>query len=159
MENQSFRYQTLVHREWVDYNGHMNDSAYAVVFSIAVDRLIDFIGLDADARDSLSYTMFTLETHICYLQEAHENEELHVTMQLLDTDAKRMHVFFYLTNNENEILATSEQMLMGMDTLQGKPAPFPEPVVTKVQKIWSEHNQLELPKQAGRRIGIKKKKE
>jgi acyl-CoA thioester hydrolase len=37
MSGQSFLYETRVSSEWVDYNGHMNDAAYAKVFSLAVD--------------------------------------------------------------------------------------------------------------------------
>lgn len=151
-----FSYQDYVRTDWVDYNGHMNDSAYAKVFSIAVNRFMDFIGLDEDGRTNLSYTIFTLETHLCYLKEVHQDEKLSVSIQLLDIDSKRAHVFFEMKNDNGALLATSEQMLMGIDTQQGKPAPFPEQVATKIGKLWGEHKQLETPKQAGRRIGIKK---
>ena len=33
--------------EWVDYNGHLNDAYYMVVFSQAVDAIMTMIGLDA----------------------------------------------------------------------------------------------------------------
>ena len=36
--------------EWLDYNGHMNDAAYAIVFSRSVDALMDRIGIDAATR-------------------------------------------------------------------------------------------------------------
>ncbi|WP_164667795.1 thioesterase family protein [Virgibacillus doumboii] len=156
MSNQSFHYQSYVHRDWVDYNGHMNDAAYATVFSLAVDHLMDHIGLNAEARSHYAYTIFTLENHICYLQEAHQDEELSVSMQLLDADAKRLHVLFMMKNNENQLLATSEQMLMGMDTEDGRPAPFPERVASEVEAIWNGHKHLAQPEQAGRRIGIKR---
>ncbi|MGP4106730.1 thioesterase family protein [Virgibacillus sp. L01] len=151
-----FSYQDSVRTDWVDYNGHMNDSAYANVFSIAVDRFMDFIGLDEDGRTNLSYTIFTLETHLCYLKEAHQDEKLIVSIQLLDIDSKRVHVFFEMKNDNGVLLATSEQMLMGMDTQQERPAPFPKQVATEMGKLWDEHKQLETPEQVGRRIGIKK---
>ncbi|MFB4168318.1 thioesterase family protein [Virgibacillus sp. JSM 102003] len=151
-----FSYQDYVRTDWVDYNGHMNDSAYANVFSNAVDRFMDFIGLDEDGRTNLSYTIFTLETHLCYLKEAHQDEKLSVSIQLLDIDSKRAHVFFEMKNNNEALLATSEQMLMGMDTQQERPAPFPEQVATEIGKMWDKHKHLEPPKQVGRRICIKK---
>ena len=43
-------YATAVASDWIDYNGHMNDAAYALVFSRSVDALMDRIGLDAAAR-------------------------------------------------------------------------------------------------------------
>ncbi|SEN38111.1 acyl-CoA thioester hydrolase [Mesobacillus persicus] len=151
-----FHYQDEVRGEWVDYNGHMNDAAYANVFSLAVDSFMDYIGLDENAREKYAYTIFTLETHIVYLQEAHKGEPLSVTVQLLDVDAKRLHVFFTMKNKAENVIATSEQMLMGMDSAQGKSAPFPGEIAPKIEEIWNAHQQLETPKLAGRKIGIKR---
>ncbi|SFL59474.1 acyl-CoA thioester hydrolase [Gracilibacillus orientalis] len=158
MTEQALHYQDHVHHDWVDYNGHMNDAAYAKVFSLAVEAFMDTIGLNADGREQHSYTIFTLETHLCYLQEAHQDEQLTVNVQLLDIDAKRLHVIFLMKNVNDDLLATSEQMLMGIDTDQERPAPFPDSVASTVEAIWNEHKQLEAPKQMGRKIGIKRKK-
>lgn len=152
----NLEFHVSVQPDWVDYNGHMNDAAYAKVFSLAADEFIETIGLNAEARTQFSYTMFTLETHLCYLKEAHEGEELNVYPQLLDSDAKRLHIFFKMENATGDIVATSEQMLMGMDAEQGRPAPFPLPVAENVEKIQNEHKGLDLPKQAGRTIGFRR---
>lgn len=149
-------YQVSVEADWVDYNGHMNDAAYAKVFSLATDRFIEVIGLDAAARKEYNYTFFTLETHLCYLKEAHKGETLTILPQLLDSDAKRLHVFFEMKNAAGELVATSEQMLMGMNAELGRPGPFPQPVAEAVEKIQDEHKKLSLPKQAGRTIGIRR---
>lgn len=150
----SFMYKNQVRADWVDYNGHMNDAEYARVFSLAVDAFMDYIGLDAAGREQHHYTIFTLETHLCYLLEANENEALQVTAQLLDVDEKRMHIFFTLVNGKNELVATSEQMLMGMDTTTNRPAPFPTPVQSIIDEIWANDQKQEAPKQAGKTIGI-----
>lgn len=47
--------------EWVDYNGHLNDAYYALVFSRSLDALMDEIGLDEEGRKANAYTIFTLE--------------------------------------------------------------------------------------------------
>ncbi len=149
-------YEDQVRSEWVDYNGHMNDSSYAKVFSLTVDSFMDYIGLDAKARENYNYTIFTLETHLCYLKEAHEDESLHVSIQLLNIDAKRMHVFFEMKNADGNLIATSEQMLMGMDTNQEKPAHFPAAVGASIEAMWKIHDHMDAPKQVGRIIGIKR---
>lgn len=156
MVKEAFVYEDRVHSEWVDYNGHMNDAEYAKVFSRTTDAFIDFIGLTAESRTSYNYTMFTLETHICYLKEMHEQEKLSVGMQLLDSDAKRLHLFFTMKNAEGELAATSEQMLMGMDSNLGKPAPFPKQIETVIEELRMVHKELATPRQAGRKIGIKR---
>lgn len=147
-----------VKQAWVDYNGHMNDAEYAKVFSLAVDQLMQDIGMDVAFREQQHYSIFTLETHVCYLKEAHLGEELTVTLQLLDHDAKRMHVFYVMKNAAGDRLATSEQMLMGMDMESGRPAAFPEQIADAVEAIALDQKDMPLPKEAGRTIGIKRKK-
>lgn len=157
LSNDNVLLKEHVHPEWVDYNGHLNDAEYSRVFSIAVDRLMNEIGIDEDFRNQQHYSIFTLETHLCYLAEARVGEQLHVTIQLLDSDAKRLHVFFVMKNNEGKALATSEQMLMGMDMKEGRPAPFPSPVESKVSALAKAHENYPTPDQAGKKIGIRKK--
>nr|WP_289109931.1 thioesterase family protein [uncultured Halomonas sp.] len=113
--------ESRVASNWVDYNGHMNDAEYARVFSLAVEALMEHVGLDEPGRTRHCYTIYTLETHLCYRREAHEGQPLSVELTLLDRDTKRLHVFFKLHDAEGNLLATSEQMLMGMDSDSGRP--------------------------------------
>ncbi|MBA2779723.1 thioesterase family protein [Billgrantia kenyensis] len=138
---------------WVDYNGHMNDAEYARVFSLAVDTLMERIGLDAEGRERLAYTLFTLETHLCYRREAHQGQALAVEVLLLDRDAKRLHVFFTMSDDTGETLATSEQMLMGIDTENHRPAPFPTGVLEAIDAL-PQAEPGDWPDAVGRRIGI-----
>ncbi|ARF16139.1 thioesterase family protein [Sporosarcina ureae] len=156
MEQKTFNYSTDVLKEWVDYNGHMNDAAYAQAFSAAVDSFMEYIGLDEKGRETYSYTIFTLETHLCYLLEASEGEKLDIAAQLLDTDEKRLHIFFNMMNADGQLVATSEQMLMGIDTETGKAAPFPSAFSNTIKTKAQADHQLEIPKQAGRTIGIRR---
>ncbi|SFQ25686.1 acyl-CoA thioester hydrolase [Salibacterium halotolerans] len=157
MDNYNPLLNEKVRSEWVDYNGHMNDAAYAVVFSRAVEALMEALGLGEAQRQASFYTIFTLETHLCYLKEAVEGENLTVTFQLLDHDAKRLHVFFFMINSREEQVAVSEQMLMGMNTKTGRPDAFPQLVDEAVKDTAASHLQLSVPEKAGRRIGIKQK--
>ncbi|MFC0266847.1 thioesterase family protein [Kushneria aurantia] len=143
---------------WVDYNGHMNDAAYALLFSYGVEALMTEIGLDDSGRAQHGYTLYTLytlETHLCYLKEAYEGQQVTIGMTLLDLDARRLQPFFTLHDSEGEVLATSEQMLMGIDTASGRPAPFPDAVAAAIERL-PRCAVEEWPKQAGRRIGIRR---
>lgn len=146
-----------VRPDWVDYNGHMNDAAYAQVFSTAVDELMVKLGIDSEFRNKHHYSIYTLETHLIYLDEAREGQELSVTIQLLDHDQKRLHVFFEMNDKENHRIATSEQMLMGMDTEEGRPTPFPAAVADAVTQLAASQEEMMAPGEAGRTIGIRKK--
>lgn len=147
---------TRVAPQWVDYNGHMNDAEYARVFSIAVDALSDAIGLDEAGRRRHQVTLFTLETHLCYLGQAHANEALRVGIDMLDCDAKRMHVLFSLHNGSDQLIATSEQMLMSMSIDTGRPTPLPE-AVNQAVAGYGPLDPTAWPKQAGQRIGIRRR--
>ncbi|MGA5662236.1 thioesterase family protein [Bacillus bombysepticus] len=146
-----------VQKVWIDYNGHMTDAAYAIVFSMAVDQFMIALGINADFRDKYQYSIYTLETHLCYLAEAHEGQSLQVKVQLLDYDTKRLHAFFTMENEKEDSLATSEQMLIGIDMNTGRPAPFPREIHTRIENLGALHNNLEKPKQTGRTIGIRRK--
>jgi len=146
-------FKTRVASEWVDYNGHMNDAEYARVFSLSAEALLDAIGLDDAGRRRHGYTIYTLETHLCYRREAHEGQPLNVDATVLDRDAKRLQIFFEMRDAENNLLATREQMLMGIDSEAGRPAPFPAPVEKAIGQLPGLAGE-DWPPLAGRRIGI-----
>ncbi|QQK80881.1 thioesterase family protein [Salicibibacter cibi] len=145
-----------VRSDWVDYNGHMNDAAYAQVFSTALDALMEYIGLDEKGRFEEAYTIFTLETQLKYLAEAYEGQKLSVFVQLLDVDAKRMHLWFVMKNDQDDTIATSEQMTMGMEHELGRPAPFPKKVNEAVGKLPLLERD-DWPDAANQPMGIRRK--
>ena len=118
-------YATRVASEWVDYNGHMNDAAFAIVFSRSVDALMDRIGLDAAARKRTGRSLFTLQMMLHYFKEAKEGDALAVSCHLLEHDDKRMRVWLEMTDANGERLAASEQLLMSVALSEGAPHAAP----------------------------------
>ncbi len=100
--------------EWVDYNGHMNDAAYALVFSRAGDALMDRIGLDAAARKQSGQSIYTLQVMLHYFKEAKEGDAFSVSCHLLEHDDKRMRLWLDMTSPAGERLAASEQLLISV---------------------------------------------
>lgn len=146
-------YATRVAAEWVDYNGHMNDAAYAVVFSRAIDRLMDFIGLNAAARARTGMTLYTLENHLRYLREVKEGAAIWTTTQLLEHDNKRLRVFHTLyREGDPQALATSEQMLLHVDLDGPAAAPFAVEVAAALARLAQAQADLPMPEQVGRPI-------
>lgn len=146
---------TEVAAEWVDYNGHMNDAEYGHVFCTASNLMMDTIGLDAPGRAALQCTLFTLESHICYLAEVHQGEPLRVMLDILDRDAKRIHAFFSMYRADDTLVATGEQLFMAMSTTTRRPTRLPEAVNQRLD----EYGQLPRdawPKHAGRPMGIRR---
>ena len=59
---------THVSKAWVDYNGHMGDFAYGIVFSDAATAYMDRIGIDAAYRSATEATLYTLDSRIGFLR-------------------------------------------------------------------------------------------
>ena len=89
-------WQGEVLHEWVDYNGHLRDAFYLLLFSFASDGFIDHIGLDERGRAATGHSIFTLECHINYLLEVKQGAAVEVRSQVLGHDAKRLHVYHSL---------------------------------------------------------------
>src|SRR5262245_32493309 len=145
---------------WVDYNNHLNDGYYTVIFSDATTALMAYIGLGPAERQATNHTLFTLEMHTNYLLEVKGGAEVRVDTQLLAHDAKRLHIFHTMhRGNEAEVVATNEQMLMSIDMSGPKGAPWLPPVLGKIDAIWQSHKDLPRHKNAGRSIGLPPKKD
>ena len=102
--------------EWVDYNGHMNEAYYVLVFGHATDAFLDYIGMDDAARRATGSSVYTLEAHINYLAEDHQGDHLAIATQLLAHDAKRLHLHHVMQREaDGAMLAAIELMLLHVD--------------------------------------------
>jgi acyl-CoA thioester hydrolase len=151
-------HRAVVQPGWVDYNDHLNDGYYTVIFSDATTALMAHIGLGPAERQATNHTLFTLEMHTNYLLEVKGGAEVRVDTQFLGHDAKRLHVFHTMhRGNEAAIAATNEQMLLSTDMAGPKSAPFQPKVLARIERIWQAHKDLPRHKNAGRAIGLPQK--
>lgn len=145
-----------VPNEWVDYNGHMSESCYLLVFGDQSDAFFRYIGIDEAYRAS-GHSLFTVQTMIFNLAEAHLGDRLDLSLQLLDADDKRLHIFHAMHNAETgELLATGEQMLVHVDMAAGRSTPMPRDLSERVMAVLEAHSALARPPQAGRNIAIRR---
>ena len=150
-------YDAVVLKDWVDYNGHMNDAAYAIPFSRAIDALMDRVGLDDAGRKATNHTIYTLAMQVRYHHEVKEGAALKVSGQIIEMDLKRIRLYEFMHDAEGTLLATSEQLLASVDQAGPKIAPFPDAVLAKLQAIYAEHQSLHMPGDAGQGIALKRK--
>lgn len=147
---------TTVQADWVDYNGHMNLAFYVLAFDKATDTFYDDlqIGLDYRARENSS--MFTLGINVDYMREVFVDDELRITTQLLDCDAKRMrYIHCMYQGSDPEPVAINECLAVHVDMTLRKSAPFPEQTRQRVEAVLLEHRRLPLPRHAGRVLGAR----
>lgn len=78
----AFYYSIEVQPDWIDYNGHMRDAFYGLVYSFAVDSLQDEVGFDAAYREASGNTIYLLESHTYFLKETKLGDLLEVETQL-----------------------------------------------------------------------------
>lgn len=124
-------HETPIRAEWIDYNGHLRDAYYGLIFSEAVDALMDRVGLDASYRARTGGTLYTVEMHLHYLQEVKETDTVIVTIRLLGVDSKRIHAALELLRaGHTEVAAAAEVMLLHVRQHEGKviTAPLPAEV-------------------------------
>ncbi len=144
--------------QWVDYNGHMSESCFLLVFGDSSDAFFRFVGIDERYRDEQGLSLYTVETHIHNIQEASEGEPLKLTLQVLDCDDKRVHIFHSMFHGvSGELLATGEQMLLHVDMKAGRASPMPDWLLEHMQAIHAAHAALPRPRQVGASIGIRRK--
>lgn len=144
-----------VAHDWVDYNGHLRDAFYMLIFSYASDGLMNLIGMDAQGRKVTGHTLYTLETHLNYLLEVKEAADVEVFTQVLGLDAKRLHICqsLYLQGSETP-LASNEQMLINIDTAGPRSAAFAPEAGERLRAIAQQHLALPRPSYAGRSIAL-----
>ena len=150
-------YKSRVHPDWIDYNGHMSESFYLYAFGDASDALFQYVGIDSDYRSS-GKSFYTVETHINYYLEVSKGESLSFTTQLLGLDKKRLHLFHQMFHTKTgECLAATEQILVHVDMKESRACEIEPRVLEILEKIWSGHQTIPLPKQKGRVMNITKK--
>ena len=148
----------VVAPEWVDYNGHMNDAAYAVVFSRAGDLWMERIGLGGEVRRSTGYTLYTLQIMLHYYREAKLGAPLRVTAQLLEFDPKRARLWMEMRSPaDGPAIAATEQLFLSVrQAEETRAAIWREETRAALQSMMEAQSGLPTPPQAGRGISLRR---
>ncbi|MGB3185199.1 MAG: thioesterase family protein [Ornithinimicrobium sp.] len=146
-------YRVPVAPGWVDYNGHMSEWAYLLVMGNNSDAFFRYVGID-EAYRAGGASLYTVETHIHNYLEASEGELLTLTLQVLGCDSKRVHVAHRILREDDELIATGEQMLLHVDTTAGRTSVMPEAVQARVTDVAQAHRDMERPQWVGHVMAI-----
>jgi acyl-CoA thioesterase FadM len=148
-------HRTQVKPEWVDYNGHMSESCYLLAFGDSADAFFRLIGIDEAYRGS-GRSLYTVETHMHNRREVSEGEPVELTLQLLDHDRKRVHIFHEMRHGDDgALLATAEQMLVHVDMQAGRSSDIAPEVAARIAAIAHAHASLPTPDVVGKPMGIR----
>ncbi len=147
-------YRDTVKAEWTDYNGHLRDAFYMLIYSLATDAFMDSIGLDNAGRQARKRSLFTLEAHINFLREVKEGAAVRVDATIIGIDKKRIHLYMEMFDEHADApVSAFEQMLLHVDTSSTpKSASFDADVMTKLESLIE--TATDKPAYAGRVIGL-----
>ena len=140
-------YRTEVASEWIDYNGHMSEAFYVLVFGFATDQVMDQIGLDKAHRDANSTSLYTVESHIRYLDEVSLSAQLEVGAKLVSAGPKKLHLAYEMRVG-GQLVATEEIIGLHVNQEQGSTVPFSDEVMERIGRI-----RRESPEWVGRALG------
>jgi acyl-CoA thioester hydrolase len=141
--------------DWIDDNGHLNMAYYNVLFETALDEAFQMIGLTASYYQEGKGTIFVGEAHLRYRREIRLDTPVRITVQLVDYDVKRMHLYLEMRHStEGWLAATSELLTLHVDQVERKVTPFPQDILEAIAVMQSAHSALPRPEALGSVMGI-----
>ena len=120
---------------WIDYNGHLSEPYYVLVFGHATDAVMDAVGLGPGYRETHDASLYTVEAHVRYLDEVSAGAELEVRSSVIGATAKLLWIWHELWV-DGRLRATEE--VLGVHVSGGSSAPFPDDVAAAVQAARTE---------------------
>ncbi|MGH3311668.1 MAG: thioesterase family protein [Streptomyces sp.] len=149
MSEQIPDHREAVRPEWIDYNGHMNEAFYVLVFGNATDAMMIETGMGPLYRERSGCSLYTAEAHVRYLREVTGGTQLTVRTRVLGVDAKKVRLVLEMrVPDRDDPVATTELLMIHVDQTAGRAAPFPEAVRECLAALTQQP-----PGWAGRSIG------
>ncbi|MER7395093.1 thioesterase family protein [Streptomyces sp. NPDC000151] len=142
-------FRQSVKDEWIDYNGHLSEAYYVLVFGFATDALMAGTGLGPEYREASGCSLYTVEAHVRYLLEVDRDAELVVRTTVLGVDAKKVRFLheMFVGDTDGAPVATEELFALHVDRTTGRSAPLPEAVRDRLTALTGP-----APEWAGRGI-------
>ena len=140
---------TVVWREpvqdaWIDYNGHLSEPYYVLVFGHATDAVMDAVGIDPAYREQNDASLYTLEAHVRYLDEVPAGVELEVRSSVIGATGKLLWIWHEMYAG-GRLRATEE--VLGVHVVARSSAPFPDDVAARARAVL-----VDPPEEASGRI-------
>ncbi|PXY29021.1 thioesterase family protein [Prauserella endophytica] len=129
--SEPLEYHDTVRDEWIDYNGHLSEPFYVMVFGFATTNLMEHTGLDERYRAATGRSLYTVEAHVRYLREVGPKADLHVTTFVLSVGEKKVRLCHEM-RVDGELVATEE--LLAIHVAGARAAPLPEDVAQRLRR-------------------------
>ena len=137
---------------WTDDYGHLNEAYYLVPFSNTTWAMQDHFGIGTDYFEQTGCAIYTVETHLRYLNDVRAPATIDIETLVFGCDAKKIW-FAHRMLVDGNLRATAEFMALHYNTREGRTLEMPATVQQELQTATVE----ELPDWAGRQISLVQK--
>jgi len=135
--------QRVIPIDWTDYNGHMNDSRYAQVFSEAADATMVILGADENyVASGMSY--FTVDMQTSYLDECHAGDAINVRTKIIEGAGKKLRVQHAMHHQDGRLLSSCEMLLIHVDLNTRKSCEPRADIAKTLADVVAQHESHEL---------------
>jgi acyl-CoA thioesterase FadM len=134
---------------WADAYGHLNEAYYLVPFTNATWKLQDHFAIGTKYFDATGCAIYTVETHLRYLNDVRMPATMEIETLLLGSQAKKIW-FAHRMLVEGESCATAEFMTLHYDTRAQRTVEIP----AEIQSALKAAEVAELPDWVGRRVSL-----
>jgi acyl-CoA thioesterase FadM len=138
-----------VRPEWIDYNGHLSEPYYVLVFGHATDGAMAAIGMTPQYLVDTRTSLFTLEAHVRYLDQIPPGAHLSVRTSVIGVTGKLLWLWHEMWSADR-LRATEEVLLVHVDTAAGRASPFPDELRARAETL-----RVPPPEHASRRIAVR----
>ena len=136
-----------VRPEWIDYNGHLSEGYYVVVFGYATDAVMHRVGMTPDYLVESGTSLYSVEAHVRYLDQVSPGSRLEVRSSIIGGTAKLLWLWHEMWC-EGRLRATEEVLLLHVDSRAGRSSPFTDALRARFEELV-----VPPPEHASRRIG------
>jgi acyl-CoA thioester hydrolase len=137
---------------WLDLYGHLNEAYYLVPLSNTTWFMQDHFGIGSAYFDATGCAIYTVETHLRYLNDVRSPAIMNIETRILGSDAKKIW-FAHSMLVDDRLCATAEFMALHYNTRESRTSAMPD----AVQSQLTAATVTELPDWVGRQISLVKK--
>ena len=133
-----------VRPEWIDYNGHLSEPYYVLVFGHATDAVMARLGI---VPQETGTSLYTVEAHVRYLAEVPPGSRLEVRSSVIGVTAKLLWIWHEMSS-DGRLRATEE--VVAVHVADRRAAPFPDDLRERAEAL-----RVRPPEHASRRIALR----
>jgi acyl-CoA thioester hydrolase len=120
-----------VREDWIDYNGHLSEAYYVLVFGHATDAVMEHVGLGPAYQEATGRSLFTVEAHLRYLDQVSAPARLDVRSSVIGTRDKLVWIWHEMWVDDR-LRATEEVLGVHVELHGGRSVPLPPEVAERL---------------------------